>query len=153
MNVLTLEQGIRKGEGSQDRAHKTERKYFDFVVSGKSIGTLVDAKRYDMIGAFGWAKNKEYELERINEFLGQQKPELESGRSCFYVCAECGDFWCGAITAKIEFSDTEVTWKDFAYEHPNLEPAFRPLEEIGSFTFDKTEYVRVFDALKNQITP
>lgn len=33
-----------------------------------------------------------------------------------YICPECGDINCGAITANILDLGDKIVWKDFAYE-------------------------------------
>jgi hypothetical protein len=38
-----------------------------------------------------------------------------------YVCAECGDLGCGAVTAAVEVGDDKVVWRDFGYQN-NYEP-------------------------------
>lgn len=101
MDILTLEHRYRSGETSQNSSITTDRKYIDFIVSGQSLGQLFGPPDLDLIGTFGWTDNKEYENNQIDEFLGFTKPELKTGRTCFYVCPACGDIGCGAITAKI----------------------------------------------------
>jgi len=145
MHTLTLGQGHRKGETFKDGSTKADRKYIDFIVSGQSLGELFGIAESDLIGTFGWIDNKEYERRQIDEFLGKEKPESETGRTSYYVCPECGDIECGAITAKIEVTDTSVIWKDFGYENNSAEPNLEDYKQIGPFTFDKTEY---FNTLK-----
>lgn len=89
---------------------------------------------------------------QIYEFLGLTKPELETGRTCFYVCPECGDIGCGAITAKIEVTEKNVIWKDFGYENNYSEPDLTDYKEIGPFTFDKKQYLEIIDGLKTLTT-
>lgn len=152
MDRLILGQGNRKGETLESGATKAERNYIDFIVSGKSLGQLLGLPELDLIGTFGWSKNKEYENRNIGEFLGLEKPELDTGRTSFYVCSECGDIGCGAITAKIEISDKDVIWKDFGYENNYSEPHLTDYKEIGPFIFDKTEYIMTLEQLKRNIS-
>jgi hypothetical protein len=150
MNILTLGHGYRKGETFKSGSTKTERQYIDFIVSGQSLGELFGLPDFDLIGTFGWTENKEYENKQIDEFLGLEKPELESGRTSFYVCSECGDIGCGAITAKIEFTDRTVIWKDFGYEDNDAQPDLTNYMEIGPFIFEKVDYSETIESIKTK---
>lgn len=151
MHKLILGHGHRKGEAFNDGSTKADRKYIDFIVSGQSLGQILELPEFDLIGTFGWAENKEYEDKQIDEFLGQQKPELESGRTSFYVCSECGDIGCGAVTAKIELTEKTVVWKEFGYENDYSKPDLSGYTKIGPFVFDKIEYIKTFELLKKEI--
>lgn len=100
MDTLKLGYARRKGETFKNGTTKVERKYIDFIVSEQSLGQLFGLPDLDLIGIFGWTDNKEYEEKQIDVFLGLAKPELETGRTGLYVCPECGDIGCGAVTAK-----------------------------------------------------
>lgn len=152
MDTLILGHGYRKGETFKNGSTKADRKYIDFIVSGQSLGQLFGLPDFDLIGTFGWTDNKEYENTQIDEFLGLFKPALETGRTCFYVCPECGDIGCGAITAKIEVTEKNVIWKDFGYENNYSEPDLTDYKEIGPFTFDKKQYLEIFEGLKTLTT-
>ncbi len=148
MDTLTLEHRHRKGESFKNGSSKVERNYIDFIVSGQSLGQLFGLPEFDLIGSFGWNDNKEYENKQINEFLGLEKPELKTGRTCFYVCPECGDIGCGAITATIEVTEKNVIWKDFGYENNYSDPDLSDYKEIGPFTFDIKRYSAILEGLK-----
>lgn len=152
MDTLKLGHGHRKGETFKNGSTKADRKYIDFIVSGQSLEQLFGLSDLDIIGAFGWTENKEDENKKIKEFLGIEKPELETGRTCFYVCPECGDIGCGAITAKIEVTDNNVIWKDFGYENNYSEPDLADYKEVGPFFFDKKQYFKTLEGLKTLTT-
>lgn len=146
MDTLTSVYAYRKGASDKNGLKKTDRKYIDFIVSGQSLMEIFCLLNYNLIGTFGWSENVEFEIKKIDEFLGNEKPELETGRTCFYVCPECGDIGCGAITAKIEVTDNAVVWKDFGYEDDSdfLVADTYQFENIGPFYFDKRQYFDVF---------
>lgn len=150
MNHLSLGSGHRKGEVFKNGAFKTGRKYVDFIVSGQSLGELFGLSKIDLVGVFGWTTNKQEEERQLKVFLGYVEPELESGRTCFYVCGECGDIGCGAITAQIEITATEVTWKDFGYQSNNSIPHLEDYREVGPFTFDRVAYTQVLKTIRNR---
>lgn len=148
MDTLILGHGHRKNETFNNNSTKADRKFIDFIVSGQSLGQLFGLPNFDLIGTFGWTENKVQENLQIDEFLGLTKPELETGRTCFYVCPECGDIGCGAITAKIEVTEKNVIWKEFGYENNYSEPDLTDYKEIGPFTFDKKQYSEILGGLK-----
>jgi hypothetical protein len=150
MNALELRHGHRKGETFKNGTTKADRKYIDFIVSGQSLGQLFGLPDFDLIGTFGWTENIEYEIRQVDEFLGLEKPELLTGRTCFYVCPECGDIGCGAITAKIELTDSTVIWKNFGYENNYSEPDLTDYAEIGPFVFDKADYFKTIESIKSK---
>lgn len=152
MEKLTLGHGHRKGETFKNGSTKADRKYIDFIVSGQSLGQLFGLPDLDLIGTFCWTDNNKFENKQIDEFLGLAKPELETGRTCFYVCPECGDIGCGAITAKIELTEKNVIWKEFGYENNYSEPNLTNYQDIGPFTFDKKQYLEILEGLKTLTT-
>ena len=149
MDILTLGHGHQKGETFKNGTTRTDRKYIDFIINGQSLKKLLHISPNGEIGAFGWTENIEYENKRVEEFLGIEKPELETGRTSFYVCGGCGDIGCGAITAKIVVTDKTVIWNDFGYEDGSAEQVdLTDYKEIGAFEFDKTEYFKTIETIK-----
>ncbi|WP_026209867.1 hypothetical protein [Cytophaga aurantiaca] len=143
MHMLTLASKHRKAE-----ANKLEGKYIDFVVSDKSLSDLFVVTDLDLVGALGWSENKAYESEQLDQFLGLKASELKTGRISFYVCPMCADIGCGAITARIEITDTSVIWKDFGYETDYSEPELEAYNHIGPFVFEKIVYDKVMEGIR-----
>jgi len=127
---------------------KSKRNYIDFIVSGKSLGEILGAEKSDLIGNFGWTENTEYENEQISEFLKEKEPSLETSRIMFYVCAECGDIGCGALTGKISETENEIIWSEFAYENNYEKYDLTEYENIGPFIFEKVSYRNKLNELK-----
>ena len=119
---------------------RTERRYLDFVVDGHSLGDMLDAG--DVIGCLGWGV-PEYDDNQVQTLLLKQPSPLETGRVMIYVCAECGDIGCGAITAYIEKSGEYFVWRDFAFEDDVDLLHLELYAHIGPFHFNKAEYWRV----------
>ena len=151
MEKLKLSLEIRKGEKIEKGSSKTERQYLDFIISGKSLGQILNIQDKNLIGPLGWGEKTDYEQRQINEFIGIEKPELKPDRTKFYVCPECGDIDCGAITGTIHFSENHVVWKDFGYENSLSEPDFETYRNIGPFTFDRIEYFKIFEELTTEL--
>ena len=148
-NQLTFELKSRKGINNiPSGITKSERNYIDFIVSGKSLGEILGAQKLDLIGNFGWTDNLDYENGQISEFLKEKKPTLETDRIMFYVCAECGDIGCGALTGKISETENEIIWSEFAYENNYEEFDLTEYQNIGPFIFDKKSYLNKINELK-----
>jgi len=143
-HILTLESKFRKGEGSQ----KPERKYIDFVVSGQALSQLFAIADLDLIGTFGWSENKAEESRQLDEFLGLKPDALKTNRTSFYVCPNCGDIGCGAITASIEVTETSVIWKDFSLGTDYSEPELETYKHIGPFVFEKNMYTAELEKVR-----
>ena len=76
-------------------------------------------------------------------FKLQEKPELASGRALIYVCPECGDVDCGAITANIVDYGDRIVWKNFGYEtdYGGTSETFTDVEPIE---FERQRYFAAF---------
>jgi hypothetical protein len=142
MNTLNFE---KRTIGEQKK--KNERTYFDFIVSGQSLRTILNADNQGLISPFGWGNN-DYELEIIKEFRGQKIPQIPSKRLMIYVCADCGDIGCGAITADLEINDDKVIWKNFGYEDNSSEIDFNSFKDIPPFEFKRADYFEKFKNIK-----
>lgn len=131
MSTLTLQ---------SRRREKRNQTYFDFVVDGVSLYDLL--RPGDMVSCLGWP-GREFEEIMAARLLLDSAPDLESGRVELYVCGECADIGCGAITARITVSGGDkVQWSEFGYEN-DYDPAFpdtKRYASIGPFTFDLHSY-------------
>jgi hypothetical protein len=104
----------------------------------------------DLIGRLGWGAN-EIERDAIDILLLKKPPDLPDGRRLLYVCPECGDIGCGALTVKIEKTNEHFVWKGFGYEnnYDGRMPLLEEYKHIGPFFFDKHQY---FQVLNNYLT-
>ena len=67
----------------------------------------------------------------------EDPPSLGGNREPVFVCAECGDLGCGAVTARISASKGLAEWSDFAWENTWEEKPYRKgYEDIGPFLFE-----------------
>lgn len=91
---------------------QTPRKFLDFVVDGES---LRERHGLDNVTPLGWLL-PESDDRAARRLLGDDAGDVD-GRVAIYVCAECGEVECGAVTALVERdADTgEVVWRDFAH--------------------------------------
>lgn len=138
MNTLILSKAIRKLGANQ-----TPREYLDFIVSGKSLKTRLDIENADYITLLGGRSNKDYDRHILNVFRLKEKSQIDSGRVMIYVCAECGDIDCGAITAVVKDYGHKIIWSHFGYE-TNYGSLTETYDHIEPIEFDRTSYFSAF---------
>ena len=148
-STLALDWRTREGGGG-----KTPRTYLDIVVDGRSL--LDRLPPSDQAGVLGWGAPA-VERSLISQLLLREPSELPSGRVPLYVCPECGDLGCGAVTARIEKMAEAYVWSEFAWEASySSEPepgggAIERFEGVGPFAFQKAEYWNVLAERINQL--
>ena len=107
-----------------------------------------------MISCLGWGRT-EYEEEAAQVLLLKKPSLLETGRIMLYVCPECGDIGCGAITAQIEENAEYVVWHSFGYEN-DYDPSVLDLaeyQEFGPYMFSKSEYLNTLNHRLSMLAP
>jgi hypothetical protein len=113
-----------------------ERWSWDFVADGTRLSTVFSGDRMAALGAGTPAWNQQV----AEKLLGHSDPDLPPNRVALYVCPECFDLGCGAITAALERTPDRVTWSDFRLEN-DLRDLVDPRKfAIGPFTFDRAAY-------------
>jgi hypothetical protein len=125
------------------RPLKRERHTFDFMVNDVSLFEATRASSSDMCGCFSDPRF-EHELAhrfnfRITSMLTSDVPVRTGHRVALFICPECGDLACGAITVRVSRNDLGVQWSDFAYE--NGYNAESKLDNIGPFEFEWGAYL------------
>jgi len=130
----------RGGDGG-----RTLVRYLDLVIDGDPLGRHIKA---DTVTPLGHGPD-DWQDEAIDRFLGLGAADAPGDRTSFYVCGECGDLGCGAITAVIERGPGVVVWRNFGYQN-NYEAKISAddYRGLGPFTFDAAEYDAFFDALR-----
>jgi hypothetical protein len=78
----------------------------------------------------------------IDQLLIRVPGESPSGRVPIYICAECGELGCGAITGVLERTSEGFVWRDFVFESGSDLAVVdaRSFERVGPFLFNKHEY-------------
>jgi len=121
---------------------KRERYTFDFVINGFSLFKATQAFESDMCGSLS---NPQFEHELARRINGRIAAMLTSEvpvgghRVALFVCPECGDFACGAMTVLVSRTDLGVRWSDFAYE--NGFEAASQVNLVGPFEFEWAAYL------------
>ena len=135
MSTLDVVRAERPYEPLEHGAWKTGRVFADFVVDGISLSTVVRHKA-DLISVLGWG-SEQVQREVRDRLLLQAPADLPSNRRALYVCPECGDLSCGAVSAVIDRLGEMVVWRDFGYEndYEDKAPDRQHLEALGEYRF------------------
>ena len=138
MDTLNFDKAKRRVGSNQ-----TPREYYDFIISGQSLRKILNIENADFISPFGWGANKDYNRHLLNVFRLKEKSELTSGRIMLYVCPECGDIDCGAITVKIKDFGDRIIWSDFGFE-TNYGGQSESYDQIEPIEFNRSDYFSAF---------
>lgn len=141
LSTLRVEWKRRAGGGG-----RTQRDFLDFVIDGQPLSAIVG----DQISCLGWFVPDE-NAKAARRLLLEEPADLPDNRRSLYVCPECGDLACGAVSLVVEPVGNKIIWRDFGYEN-NHEAEVRAdgLEDLGPFVFNRTEYENV---IKQAIDP
>ena len=124
---------------------RTERRFLDFVIDGVPLSSLMNV---DFISPFGWFDADEQEAS-MDRLLGKSRPDRPGGRSTLYVCPECGDLGCGAVTLLVQAEADVVVWKNFGFENGYEDVVHTDgYHDIGPFTFDAIQYQELFERIR-----
>lgn len=91
---------------------RSARLYLDFVIDGVPLADRIRRLGFDMVSPL-WVNNATAApsvLESVERLLGRLPGDAPLGRVSVYVCAECGDLGCGAVTVQLSFTAQCVTW-------------------------------------------
>lgn len=93
-----------------------------------------------MVSCLGWFEPEE-NVKAVRRLLLEEPADLPNNRRTLYVCPECGDIGCGAVSLVVERAGDKVVWRDFGYEN-NYEDVVRTegYEDVGPFAFDPADY-------------
>ena len=151
ISKLSYKWRIRKGE-KLSGVVRHEVKYIDFLVDNKSIKDSLDQKN-DNVGRLGHGCFGD-DNRIIDKHFIKFIPDLKSGRILLYLCPECGDVDCGAITFKLE-TDKYIIWKDFGFEvtyyNDNKKERVNFYDKKVKFYFDKDDYIKFFKNLEKYL--
>jgi hypothetical protein len=128
------------------RIGSTPRRFLDYIVDGES---LYDRHGYDFVSCLGWFMVEEDE-RAAGRLLGAEPPDAFDGSVAVYVCPECGDLLCGALTAFISREGDEVVWRDLAYITPDWSEwvasneawSRGPADGLEELRFPATDYIK-----------
>ena len=131
--------------GEKDRhGFRSERWSVDFLVGGRSLFGLLGGQKHDLSGAFLTKRDKIFRRTKENAATRELFSDLGAVgiRLSLYVCPECGDLGCGALTCEAVRVGDRIVWSKFGYEAGIAEyPSdFGSYAEVGPFEFDGHQY-------------
>ena len=123
-----------------------DRKYLDYIVSGQILSDYLGNSGHSSVTPLGYFHNKEQEKRALSEFRLKQKSILVDNRVELYICEECGDIGCGAITVKIIDKGDRIIWTQFADQ--NIPEEIDELYLVDDIEFDRKNYFKAFSSIK-----
>jgi hypothetical protein len=141
INSLSVRISERKAEKHVGWS-KTGRIYADFVVDGTPLSTFANRLAPEHISCLGWG-SKESQDDVLSRLLPGTTAASDD-RVPLYICPECGDLGCGAVTVKVEREGSNIVWRDFAFETgldtdpPDLNRS--TFADVGPFRFSANDY-------------
>jgi hypothetical protein len=128
-------------------AYQSARRYVDFIVDGISLNQAMKSAGYDLVSVFTEEWKNSFREEAKQRLLLQRDSDFPNGRRALYVCGECGDLGCGAVSIIVEFQNESVIWRNFGYENTWEEIVrVEKLRDIGPFRFPLASYRKAIEA-------
>ncbi|HEX8916174.1 MAG TPA: hypothetical protein VF796_27745 [Humisphaera sp.] len=114
-----------------------DRFTYDFVVDGVSLaGTLRAGHLVGRIDVAGGEGN----AAAVKVLLRLDPADVPPDRVMLFVCSECGDIGCGAVTAAVTLEADAYVWSDFRQENGYDEGMTERHPDVGPFRFAAAEY-------------
>ena len=146
--TIALSKAVRETSG---QAGQTE--FLDFAVAGQSLRPDLTQRGFsDVIGPL-WTSDLGRQLwpETVARLLGDEPGDAPGNRVSVFVCGECGDLGCGAVTVRLTVSGEQVTWADWGYQNNYEDEVYRVgLEDFPTLVFDRGQYESVFATILQQ---
>ena len=142
---------LERPQESSNGLSRSARSHVDFEIDGHSLFIMTNAADSDLVGVLGWAVSGRDD-EAIDQFLLKRPTDLPDQRQPVFVCPECGDIACGAITLRLRLEGDAVVWEDLAYENGFDESVTdRSSFEYLAFSFPRDQYERAFEELRQSL--
>jgi len=146
LSILSSALAHRPYRDMGGRTYQSVRRYVDFVVDGRSLGQSMKTAGYDLVSVFTAEWENSCLEEAKQRLLLQRDSDFPGDRRSLYVCGECGDLGCGAVSIIVEFQDESVIWRNFGYENTWEEIVhFEKLQDIGPFRFPLVSYRKAIE--------
>jgi hypothetical protein len=147
---LSLVQRTRPGVGdpASGGPYKPQRSSWDFVIDGVSLYEPAATGR-DLVSVI-WTEPPvpQERVQAIRRLLTAEPGDASDGRVSLYVCPECGDLGCGAISVRIDGTPGEIVWRDFGFENNYEDSVERAaFASLGPFRFDRLAYAAQLEVL------
>lgn len=142
MSTLSFRSAIREGYSGTATG---SRIFLDFLVNGVSLYRLIRAQsdnRLDQISVLWLAPRLRDDIRAnvLARLTAQERGDAPDGRVSVYVCPECGELGCGAVTVCLEVRDQIVHWSGWRYENDHDETWAFNLAFLPSASFERAPY-------------
>ena len=118
-SVLELLPATRIGVKYPGGVFKSERHFLDFVIDGESLWEKVGKPR-DTVSVICFDYSREETVQAVNRLPLTEKSVVPGDRRPLFICSECGDIGCGAVTAFLVREGESIVWKDFGFRATHL---------------------------------
>jgi hypothetical protein len=143
MHLSSLKLGlIHRVGGRFGEFSKKDRWTFDFLVDGQSLAASLGAEERDLVGRLD-RDHRDWNAESVRVLTGNTAADFGGDRVMLFVCPECADLRCGAITAAVRSEGNTIVWSDFKHENNYDESMTTCFREVGPFAFAAEPYRRV----------
>jgi len=122
------------------------RRFLDIYIDGKSLYSW-KASEFDFITGV-WVGREHIASGELylHRLMRTAPPDFMDGRNSLYICPECGDLGCGAVSALIRRDNDAIVWEAFGYQNDYDETVqFSGFETLGPFRFKIEEYQSTLD--------
>lgn len=159
--LTRVERDVKMPDGKvpslgEDGFTKTPVTYLDYTVDGVRLVeqlAVSEPQFLDYVGVIqdAWPIETVAAIERL---LAETPGDLPDGRVSLYVCPECGDLGCGAVTATIALEPETVTWRAIGVQTDYEDEVF-PLDGVNDadVTFDRGTYDDVLRRELDRLRP
>jgi hypothetical protein len=150
---LNLVLAHRPYEDVGNGASRAARTFLDFTIDARSLADALKNAGYDLVSIFTAEWGSSYRESAVRRLLLQDVSDFPNDRRSLYVCGECGDIGCGAVTIILDIKEETVIWRDFGYENTYDDVVqFRKLEHLGPFQFSLESYRKTIESAPTLIT-
>lgn len=112
----------------------------DILIDGLPLTDAVGGLPVGVVGVLSIGQPA-YQADSARRLLGLAAPDIPPDRVALYVCGECGDLGCGAITTRLTIDKDRVTWDRFMWERqPEIDVDRTEHGSVGSFVFERHAY-------------
>jgi hypothetical protein len=140
ISTLALMPLDRPGQRFTSGASKSQRRFLDFLVNRVSLWERL-GKSHDMVSVLCRDFVESETSKAVDRLLLKSEADLPNDRRSLFVCSECGELGCGAITVAVTRAVDTVIWSDFGYEN-NYEArvSLDEYKDLGPFEFEFHRY-------------
>jgi hypothetical protein len=151
VSTLQLVEVTRSGVSYDSGVSRSERHFLDFVIDGQSLWERI-AKPRDLISVICFEYRREETAKALGRLLLVDEAVIPGERRAIFICSECGDLGCGALTAVVAREEPFIIWRDFGFQNDYEESiSFDGYRTVGPYKFDFEHYKSVLvPILKSQ---